>query len=618
MSHPIEDYALIGDTHTTALVHRGGSIDWLCWPRHDSPALLLRLLDDDAGGFCEIVLEGVRSVARRYLPETNILETRFVTDGGTAVLVDLMPVNPPSTLPEEGPDGEGESRILRWLTCSRGRIAGRFVTRPTRDYARGPVDARCEDGTVLFACPLCPVRASGSSPMALVAGQRAEMAFALQAGEEAFLALTHGSADAPPPAEDWEGVRLRVARTRRYWTAWSARCTYRGRYRDAVLRSALCLKLLTHSPSGAIVAAPTASLPEAVPGNRNFDYRFCWLRDASFTVTSFVNLGYLREAAEYLRFLRERDESRGADLPLMHAIYGDIPGEEELQHLSGWNGTGPVRIGNAASGQRQHDIYGEFLAALHGWLEGVHYDPPQKVNDRLAEVVTNLADAAIAACDEPDQGIWELRGPPEHIVHSKAMVWVALDRAVRLAPHIAGLDPAKVAQWQQVAARVRADYHRHGWKPQRGAYTMSYESDDLDAAVLRAALFGAFDPAEPRFERTLQRVEAELGEGDLIYRYRRADGLEGQEAPFLACAFWRVGCLALAGHVGPAREIYERLLARANDVGLLSEEIEAGGGFRGNFPQGFSHMAVINHALRLEAAERRVAEAMGGPVRVGE
>ncbi|MCR0981990.1 glycoside hydrolase family 15 protein [Roseomonas pecuniae] len=423
------------------------------------------------------------------------------------------------------------------------------------------------------------------------------------------LVLSGGEDGRTVPPVRFEEAEERLAATRHYWEEWSACCTYAGGYREAVLRSVLLLKLLTYSPTGAIIAAPTLGLPEAVPGNRNYDYRYAWLRDASFTVTSFVMLGYVREAAEYLRFLRLADPSHGKNLRLMYAIDGGPPAEEAyLEHLSGWRGVGPVRIGNGAADQSQYDIYGEQLLALETFLEAVDYDPPQKTNDRLPEGLTNLAASAMAARDKEDHGIWEPRTPKRQMFHTKALIWVALNRAARMARRIGRIEEGQIREWERVAEEVRAEYHERGWNPARGAFTQSYGSDLLDAAVLRTVLFGAIEPHDPRLVSTYEAITRELVVDDLVYRYRAPDGMEGEEATFAACAFWRVGCLALAGKTEPARLIFERLLERGNDLGLFAEEIDAATGEqRGNFPQGFTHMAIINHALRLEREQRRRA-----------
>jgi GH15 family glucan-1,4-alpha-glucosidase len=600
VSKPISDYALIGDTHSCALISREGSVDWLCWPRHDSPALFVKLLDDAQGGACSVAFDNATGTTRRYVPDTNVLETTFATRTGRARLVDLMPVNPPSPEPDEGPDGEGESRLIRLLTCEQGCVTGAFRVRPTFDYARRPCTPLAEGASVLFEAGDWRVRVN-AEPRPVLAGDAAEIRFSLSEGETAYLVLTHGEDQEEACIENLAGAKRRLETTIAYWRRWSARSTYRGPYRDAVMRSALCLKLLTYSPSGGIVAAATAGLPEAVPGNRNYDYRFTWMRDASFTVTAFVMLGYVREASEFLRFLRERDGTYGRETRLMYGIADGMPPEEELSHLAGWNGVRPVVIGNIAEAQDQHDIYGELLRALCIFLEAVDYDPPEKVNDRLPEVLDNLTARAIRHRHDPDHGIWELRTGPRHQVHTKAMIWVALMDAARIGRNIAGVPAETIAEWERVAAEVRAEYLEKGWCAEKQAYAGAYDSHHLDAAVLRVALFGALDSKDPRTRSTLAAVERELGVGDLIYRYRMDDGLQGDEGTFTACAFWRVGCLALDGRTAEAKAAFERLIARGNDVGLLAEEIDpATGEQRGNTPQGFSHMALINAALRLE------------------
>jgi GH15 family glucan-1,4-alpha-glucosidase len=605
VSKPISDYALIGDTHSCALIARDGSIDWLCWPRHDSPALFLKLLDDEKGGACSVAFEGLTDGARRYVPDTNILETTFVTASGRARLVDLMPVNPPSPEPDEGPDGEGESRLIRMLTCESGHVTGVFRVRPTFDYARRACTPLVEGASVLFEAGDWRVRVN-AHPRPEIAGDAAEIRFSLDEGETAYLVLTHGEDHEDACIEDFAGAQRRLEATAEYWRRWSDRCTYRGAYRDAVMRSALCLKLLTYSPSGGILAAATAGLPEAVPGDRNYDYRFTWMRDASFTVTAFVMLGYVREASEFLRFLRERDGTYGRETQLMYGIADGMQPEEELTHLAGWNGVRPVVIGNIAAAQDQHDIYGELLRALCVFLEAVDYDPPEKVNDRLPEVLDNLTARAIRHRHDADNGIWELRTGPRQQVHTKAMIWVALTDAARIGRNIAGVPEEKIAAWERIAAEVRAEYSERGWSAQKQAYVGAYGSHHLDAAVLRAALFAALDPQDPRTRATLAAIERELGVGDLIYRYRMEDGLTGDEGTFTACAVWRVGCLALDGRTGEAKAAFERLLSRGNDVGLFAEEIDATTGEqRGNTPQGFSHMALINAALRLESSIER-------------
>ena len=599
MYNPISDYGLIGDTHSTALIDRDGSVDWLCWPRHDSPAVFLRLLDQERGGSCRIELNGRTGRSRRYLPDTNILENRFETGTGVGILTDLMPVQPPETLPDEGPDGETESRLIRILACTEGSISGSFLIRPTFDYARVDCSAVLEGDSVLFQGGRDQLRAAGSL-QAQIEDRSARMPFRLQAGERAVVVLTHGEGERPP-LNSVEDAIARLDHTKHYWEQWSARCRYDGPYRDAVLRNVLCLKLLTYSPTGAIIAAPTTSLPEAVPGNRNFDYRLTWLRDASFTVSSFARLGYTREAAEFLRFLRNTDPTHSNDLGLMYGIDGDAPDEEELPHLEGWRGVGPVRIGNAASGQQQTDIYGELLASLHDFLNAVDFNPPQKTNDRLPETLNNLVSHALSLRGKPDQGIWEMRDGQQVMLHSQAMIWVALTCAAAMGRRIGTLDPATLDGWDQAAEKLREEYLERSWNEERQAYTMAYGSDTLDASALRLVLFKAIDPHDPRMALTLQTIERELADGDLIYRYHEDDGLEGKEATFSACSFWRVGVLAMMNRTHDATRLFERLLTRGNDLGLYAEEIDAATGEqRGNFPQAFTHVALISHALLLQ------------------
>ena len=597
---PICDYAIIGDTHTTALISRAGSVDWLCWPRHDSPALFLRLLDDEKGGACSIEVDGAGEPSRRYLPDTNIIETSFAGSGGTVTLTDFMPVYPPTTMPDQGPDGDAESRLIRLLECRDGTISGRFVVRPTFDYARVACTPVADpDGSVLFEAGEHRMRLTSSRP-ATIEGEAAVIAFRLAAGERMHLVLTQGWDGEVAPVQEPDGAADRLRETTRYWREWIGACTYGGEHQEAVRRSALVLKLMTYSPTGAIIAAPTLGLPEAVPGNRNFDYRYAWLRDASFSITAFINLGYRREAEEYLRFLCRVDDSHGRDVRLMYGIDGEVLAEQELPHLSGWRGVGPVTIGNAASGQTQHDIYGELLLAIEDYLEAAGDTVPAEMKEHLPELVCNLAERAMAARDEPDQGIWEPRGPAQHFVHTKALIWVALDRAVRLGATLGGIDAAQIATWQWAAGEIRAEYLQRGWNEGRGSYVQAYGSDALDASVLRIALFDALPVDDGRLARTLEAIQAELGDGDLIYRYRTDDGMEGEEGTFTACAFWFASCLALVGRLEEAHARLGRLLSRSNDVGLFGEEIDAASSEqRGNFPQGFTHMAVINHSVRL-------------------
>ncbi len=612
MNPPISDYAIIGDTSSTALVSSAGSIDWLCWPRHDSPAVLTRLLDDAGGGFFSCDMDNARSAGRAYLADSNILETRFDTPRGRAALRDLMPLHPPRETLDEGPDGDAQGRVLRLLRCIDGEVDGMFRLRLVADYGRralvlrhlgeGRVELR--DGDRIFLL-------EGSHELAIEAGI-VRMRFTLRRGEQAFVCLSVREAEAAEPSayhlpRALDDLRL----TSDYWRAWTTQLRYEGDYRDAVVRSALVLKLLTYAPTGAIVAAATTSLPEAIPGNRNFDYRFSWVRDASFTATAFCTLGAHREAAEYLRFLRQVDRSGGQELRLVYGIDGEMPPEQALPNLPGWRGVGPVRIGNAAESQRQHDIYGESMAALHVYLDTVDFDPPRPVAEGLHALIRALAEQAIRCRDVPERGIWESRAQEGQLLHTKGMLWIALDRAERTGRRLGGFAPDELARWRREADSLREEYERRAWSEARGAWMQGYESRVLDASVLRLLLFDALDVDDPRTARTMEAIDRELCSGDLVYRYRDPDdGFDGQEGTFTACAFWRVGAMSLTGRTGEAKALFERLLARANDVGLMAEEIDAASGEqRGNLPQAFAHMCVINHAVRLQNSIARQSPA---------
>ncbi len=595
-SRPIGDYALIGDTLSTALISSQGSIDWLCWPRHDSPALMTRLLDPDNGGCCTVRFNHMVAAGRAYLPQTNVLESRFEGPQGQAGLIDLMPVLQIAQR-ASGPDGQPLGAVLRFVECLQGRLEGRFSLRMTPDYGRVEAACRITMHGAVIVTPVGTVHVTCSERLSRV-GDELIADFALQAGSRAFFAFTLGESSA---LQTLDAALKCLQDTAEYWRNWSSGIRYEGRYREAITRSALVLKLLTYSPTGAIIAAPTTSLPEAVPGERNFDYRYSWVRDSTFTVTAFCNLGLIHEAAEYLSFLNRVGLSGGQELRLLYGIDGEMPDEELLTHLPGWNHVSPVRIGNAANDQKQLDIYGEVIVALHAYLEATDYAPPPFLGGTLAAVVSRLANTVVAVCHEKDCGIWELRSRPQHLQHTKALLWVALAKAVAIAQRIPGIAGEDSRRWSEAAGALRQEYETRTWDPRRQAYMQAYDSDVLDAAVLRTVLFGALEARDERTQSTLKAIEAELADGDLIYRYRAPDGLRGVEATFTACAFWRVGVLALSGNTERARPLFERLLMRANDVGLFAEQIDArSGDQRGNFPQAFTHMSVINHAFRLE------------------
>jgi GH15 family glucan-1,4-alpha-glucosidase len=517
--NPIEDYAIIGDTRTTALISRDGSIDWLCWPRHDSPAIFLRLIDDGIGGYSDIALESGRAVSRRYIPETNILETTFECSTGRAVLFDFMPFGGPSPASEDVQDVGNHGCLVRVLFCVDGNTRGRFRTKPSFDFAQKAHTTGVGPNCATFSCgpDLLQTQSNLQQEMRQ---DGLESSFDLIERARAFLVLNQASHPGGLFLHDVDSVLASLARTQHHWEAWSAKCTYRGPYRNEVLRSALCLKLLTYSPTGAIIAAPTVGLPEAVPGNRNYDYRFSWLRDASFTVTSFVNLGYVQEATEYLHFLREADATGGSGLRLLYAIAGPVPSEHQLSHLKGWRSVGPVQTGNAARDQQQFDIHGEYLIALHVWLEALDYDVGIIADFNLQDLVSNLATAALANRDQPDNGIWELQSGKQHSLHTKALIHLALDRAAKIGRKLEGFDAALIEKWETGSHEIRREYVERAWSEDRQSFMQSYDRDVFDAAVMRVALFGALDPKSYKMRATVNTLFKELGAGDLMYRYR--------------------------------------------------------------------------------------------------
>lgn len=598
---PIADHALIGDMRGAALVDVDGAISWLCLPRFDSVPLFFSLLDAEQGGGCSIVPhDAVEQRTRRYLPATNILETTLATRSGTLVVTDCMPVRAIADCGDAGPDCTAPGRVIRRIACMAGAVSLTLRVAPRFDWARRQVKpALTADGALW---PGGELSLACSHPMTFDALDMVCRP-TLQQGDTVLLVLGYG---APLAAADLGAVPLQIQETHDYWCAWSGQNTYRGRHREAVLRSALCLKLLTYAPSGAVIAAPTTSLPEATGGARNWDYRYVWARDASFSISAFLNLGFRREAAEFLRFLHDADgQGSGEVLRVLYGVQGPLGKQDDehvLGHLSGWRGSRPVRAGNGASGQQQHEIYGELLAALnlyvsrHG-LDGLCPD----LRADMGQFVRRLADTAIERWRTPDQGIWELRGDPRHLLHTKAMCWVALDRAIALAPHVGMSASAAEARWRIEREAIHADCLRHGWNAEMNTLTMEYGGTDLDMSTLRLALMDFLPVDDPRMAATLAASERALdaGTGDLFYRYRFDDGLPGQEGAFAACTFWVAGLHALAGHHEHAEDLIGRMLARANDVGLYAEEIAPDtGAHLGNFPQGFTHMALIHEVVR--------------------
>jgi GH15 family glucan-1,4-alpha-glucosidase len=585
----IADYGLIGDLHTAALVGRNGSIDWCCAPRFDSPSVFAALLDPARGGRWRISPAGSWTSAQRYLPATNILETVFHLTGGVAHLIDFMPV---------GPARGASTEIHRRIHCPRGSVALDVVFEPRFDYARRrPWLAARRCGVVAtdrFEQSLTV--ASGGDVAWHVDGERATAHLRLEEGHDAWFVLRFDDDDVHP-VDDYEPQR-RLETTARWWDSWLSQSRYRGAFRLEVERSALALKLCCYEPTGAIIAAPTSSLPESPGGTRNWDYRYVWLRDAAFVLKALDALGFSHEADRFLHFLR-RIGRRGSDrhVQVMYTVDGhrEMP-ELILDHLAGFGGASPVRIGNAAVEQFQLDVYGEVLETADAWRRA------RTLSEGTWQVLRHLVEDCAARWREPDQSIWEPRDQPRQYVYSKVMSWVALDRGARMAAALG--HAADAARWSAEADTVRAEVLSRGWDAGRGTFVQSYGAPYVDAALLVMPLVGFLPPSDARVRGTLSAVRAELRTSceELIYRYRAPDGITDRagtgEGAFLFCSFWMIQNLALAGERAEAERLFRNLLRRASPLGLLAEQIDPASGLQlGNFPQALSHAALISTAL---------------------
>ena len=596
---PISDYALLTDCHSAALVSRDGSVDWCCFHRFDARPVFSRVLDWSRGGHFRVAPLGGHRVRRRYLPGTNVLETRFDATGGVLVVVDFLGLELPSA-GQAGTQVHPHHQLFRLLRCEDGEVEICVEFAPRFDYGLTVprVEVVGEDLAVVYGGADALVLQS-QLPMAQVAVGECSGGISLQAGDEAFLVLTYAVPHRLEPRRMApEEVAARRDATCRFWEDWSDRCTYQGPYREAVVRSALVLKGLTNAPTGAIVAAPTTSLPEEIGGVRNWDYRYSWLRDAALNLYALFALGYREEGHAFMDWLKRTTAGRAEELQIMYGVGGEsLLHEVELSGLDGYRGSRPVRIGNAAAAQFQLDVYGYLLDTA--WLyhrHGGHVDP------MFWDLLLGTVDVVIRRWAEPDEGIWEVRGGPRHFVSSKVMAWVALDRAIRLAQALQ-LD-ADIDRWRAVRTDIRRRIEDEGVDPETGCFVQAFGSRALDASNLLIPLVRFLPPHDHRVKATMERIATELSADGMVYRYVDADdGLPGGEATFVICTFWLVDNLALAGEVERARRLFERLLGRANELGLLSEEMDAGSGaLLGNFPQAFSHVGLIGAALNLEKA----------------
>ena len=596
---PIADYALIGDAHSAALVSRDGSVDWCCFHRFDARPVFARLLDWQRGGHFRIAPARPYTAARRYLPGTNVLETRFTTDTGVVTVVDCFSVHPDPV----DPDGERlhpYHQLLRLVRGEAGAVPMAVEFSPRFDYGRTVprIDVLEPDVAVVYGgADALVYQSAGHVIQEGLADCRSGMV--VGAGQATFAAVTYAR-----PHElrvhrlSLDEVCSRIDRTRRFWEGWAAHCTYDGPYREAVLRSALVLKALTNAPTGAIVAAPTTSLPEDIGGVRNWDYRFTWLRDAALTLYALFILGYVDEAHAFMAWLKRTMAGRVEDLQVVYGVGGErfLP-EMEMTSLEGYRRSGPVRVGNRAADQFQLDVYGYLLDTV--WLYHRHGG---EIDRAFWDLIRSVVDAVAGRWTEPDRGIWEVRGDMRHFVSSKVMCWVAVDRAIRLA-RARGL-PADLERWRTLRADIRRRVEDEGVDPATGAFVQAFGSRALDASNLLIPLVRFLPPDDARVVATLRRTERELTADGLAYRYvERNDGLPGGEGTFTICTWWLVDNLALTGDVGAARELFERVLGYANDLGLLAEQIDpASGELLGNFPQAFSHVGLIGAAMNLRKA----------------
>ena len=598
----IADHGLIGDLQTAALVTTDGSIDWFCCPRFDSPSVFGALLDDERGGHFRVRPGDVPYTSTQmYLPDTAVLVTRFFTEDGMGQVVDFMP--------PAGATATDNHRIVRILQCVRGRISFDVDIAPRFDYGRHPHRVEATEHGAVFTSngqrlTVHVVRAAEDERLAQAESSDGDLhvTLALTAGQSRGV-LLESAADGPPrevrPAE----VRALFDETVAYWRAWVAKSSYTGRWRESIQRSAITLKLMTYAPTGGIVAAPTAALPEQVGGERNWDYRYTWVRDASFSVHALLKLGLTDEAAQLGTWLgdriRERAGSDSGPLNIMYRIDGSSDLKEDaLDHWRGYRGSAPVRVGNGAADQLQLDIYGE---ALDSVFAGVRAGLPLPYRgwDAISQVLDWLADN----WDQPEEGIWETRGGRQAFTYGRVMCWVAFDRGIRLA--LEHGRPAALERWTAERDRIYRQVLERGFHTSRMAFVQHYETDVLDSALLRMPTVGMIDGRDPMWLSTLAAMDDELVTDSLVYRYDPAaspDGLRGSEGTFSLCTFAYVDALTRAGRLDEARTAFEKMLTYANHVGLYSEEIALTGEQIGNFPQAFTHLSLIDAGITLDAA----------------
>ncbi|KJY23047.1 MULTISPECIES: glycoside hydrolase family 15 protein [Streptomyces] len=599
----IENHGLIGDLQTAALVTTDGTIDWFCCPRFDSPSVFGALLDREKGGHFRVApLNTTYTTKQLYLPDTAVLVTRFMTESGAGEVVDFMPPT--------GRTATDRHSIVRMLRCVRGSMTFEVDIAPRFDYGRAPHTLHATEHGAVFVSEgmeltVHAVREQEDERLLTGLSKEHDLHFSLtlQAGQQRGLVLE--SAAGGPPREILPAAfDTMFADAVGHWRTWLRQSRYTGRWREAVERSAITLKLMTYAPSGALVAAPTAGLPEQLGGERNWDYRFTWIRDASFSVYALLGLGFTQEATAFIGWLRDRvREKAGSDgdtgpMNIMYRVDGSSDlFEETLEHWEGYQGSRPVRIGNGAATQLQLDIYGEALDSIFfAHQHGIQLD------HRAWTSLHTLLDWLTDHWDQPDEGLWETRGGRQDFTYGRVMSWVAFDRALRLAASSGR--PAASGRWVEARDAIYEQVLQRGWDPQRKAFVQHYGSDVLDSALLRMPTVGIITPDDPMWTSTLEAMDRELVTDSLVYRYNpeaSPDGLRGSEGTFSLCTFMYVDALARAGRIDQARLVLEKMLTYANHLGLYSEEIDLTGRQLGNFPQAFTHLAFIDAAITLDA-----------------
>jgi GH15 family glucan-1,4-alpha-glucosidase len=590
MALRIEDYGIIGDLHTAALVGRDGSIDWLCLPRFDSAACFAKLLGDDDHGSWRLAPKGAHQATHRhYRGETLVLESEFVTDEGSVRVVDCMPIR------QQHPE------VVRLVEGVRGKVTMEMELTIRFGYGQIIPWVRRSDGTLNAIAG--PDGLSLWTPVACKGQDFSTVAeFTVWEGQQIPFSLTWFPANEDPPRP--VDAAFAIQDTELWWTDWATQCSYQGEYREAVVRSLITLKALTYEPTGGIVAAATTSLPETLGGNRNWDYRFCWLRDATLTLESLMRGGFYQEAMAWRQWLVRAIAGDPAQMQIMYGAGGERRLDEwEIDWLPGYENSAPVRIGNAAAGQYQLDVYGEVMSALYESAGTV-----ETTDNPTWELQLSLMSFLADGWREPDDGIWEVRGPRRHFTHSKVMAWVAIDRAIKTAEEHDLEGP--VDRWKEVRKEIFDQVCDEGFNVEKGSFTQYYGSDQLDASLLMIPLVGFLPAHDPRVRGTIEAVERELVEGGFVLRYRTVDtgdvdGLSGREGAFLACSFWLADCLSLLGRDHDAHQLLDRLLGLRNDLGLLSEEYDpVAGRLVGNFPQAFSHVSLVNTASKMGGQEK--------------